>query len=270
MSNTRKLFIAVWVLSTLALAQHQSQQDNAAGSAGPDATTACMRTYQDFSQPENASVFCVTENGNVPEFVLNSVPLIGIGEGYGICDDSSTNTAYYDYAYADSGNWNPASFSANGNVVTVTRETSDGHWKLTQTITNVPPTASGPGSVKVSMALKNLTSADRVVEIMRYADLNVGSSPGYDFDFTQNTAFGLNPQGLFNSYGFSITNNTYNSAITQTAFPETNKFGPDPCNAGEFGAPQPWTGAPGSIVMYWLYNAAHGATKTLVSTYKPI
>jgi hypothetical protein len=211
----------------------------------------------------------VTENGNIAQLSLNGLEMIGIGEGYGICD-TSTGTSYFDYASEDSGNWQPATLLTKGNVVTVKRKTSDGAWQLTQTITNIPPTASGPGSAKVSMALKNLTGTDRVVDIMRYADLNVGSSSNYNFDFTQNTAFGLNPEGLFSGNGLSITNNTFNSAITQTAFPETNKFGPPPCDAGEFGAPQPFVGAPGSIVMFWFYNAAHGTTKTLVSTYKPI
>jgi hypothetical protein len=268
MSNTFKLFIAIWVLSTLALAQHQSQPAAAAKSGNPDFTTACDVKYDNFNA-QNGGSLCVTENGNITDLSLNGLEMIGIGEGYGICD-TSTGTSYFDYATQDSGNWNPATLSVKGNVVTVKRETSDGAWKLIQTITNILPTASGPGSAKVSMALKNLTGTDRVVDIMRYADLNVGSSTDFNFDFTQNTAFGLNPQGLFSGHGFSITNNTFNSAITQTAFDEDIKFGPEPCNAGEFGAPQPFTGAPGSIVMFWFYNAAHGATQTLVSTYKPI
>jgi hypothetical protein len=41
MSNTLKLFIAMWVLSTLALAQHQSQPAAVARSGGPDATAEC-------------------------------------------------------------------------------------------------------------------------------------------------------------------------------------------------------------------------------------
>jgi signal transduction histidine kinase len=39
MSNTLKLFIAMWVLSTLALAQHESQPAAFARSGGPDATS---------------------------------------------------------------------------------------------------------------------------------------------------------------------------------------------------------------------------------------
>ena len=46
MSNTLKLFIAMWVLSTLALAQHQSQPAAVAGSSGPDATAECDASFK--------------------------------------------------------------------------------------------------------------------------------------------------------------------------------------------------------------------------------
>jgi hypothetical protein len=271
MSNRLKFFIAMWVLSTLALAQHQSQPAAVARSGGPDATAECSATFSS-GIGQNNTTFCVTVNGNIAEFSVNGLEMIEVGqvgEGYGICDGSS-NTSYFDYAYEDSGNWRSPSFSQKGDVVTVTRETSDGVWQLRQTITNVPATGTGPGSAKISMAVKNLTGVSRVVSVLRFADVDAdNNSSNNDFDFTSETAYGLAPGGLFSGRGLGITNNTFSSSISQTAFTQFTFNGPDPCSPGEDVASQPFQGD-GSVVMFWEYNATHGTTTTLESTYKPI
>jgi hypothetical protein len=269
MSNMLKLFIAMWVLSTLALAQHQSQPAAVAG--GPDATAECHATFSS-GTGQNQTTFCVTVNGNIAEFSVNGLEMIEVGqvgEGYGICDGVSS-VRYFDYAYEDSGNWRSPSFSQKGNVVTVTRETSDGVWQLRQTITNVPATGTGPGSAKISMALKNLTGENRLVSLLRFADVDADNdSDNNDFDFTSQTAYGLAPGGLFSGRGLGITNNTFSSSISQTAFTQSTFGGPDPCSPAADVAPQPFHGD-GSVVMSWEYLAIEGQTTTLVSNYKPI
>jgi hypothetical protein len=271
MSKTLKLFLAVLALSSLALAQHQKQPSVPSAPISPDATTTCKASFLSGSGL-NQTAFCITVNGNIPQFSVAGLEMIQngqVGEGYGICDTTS-NVGYFDYAYTDSGNWLSPTFTQNGNTVTITRKTSDGIWQLKQVITAIGATATGPGSVKVSMALKNLSGVDRNVILLRFADVDAdGINSTNDFDFTSQTAWGTNPEGFFSGRGLSITNATFNSAITEGSFTLAGFDGPDPCNPGANGAPQPFHGD-GAIVQLRLFNAVHGTTTTVVSTYKPI
>ena len=156
----------------------------------------------------------------------------------------------------------------NGNVVTITRKTSDGIWQLKQTLTNVPANATGPASVKVAMALKNLSSIQRSVYLMRYsvvvnADKNGGLQP-LDFDYTAETAYGLIPNF---GRGLSTTNNTFD--FSHLAFFQNQPGGPIPCFAlNEIGV-QPGFNAL-SIMQFWTTAVPAHATKSVMSTYKPI
>jgi hypothetical protein len=139
------------------------------------------------------TLFCVTVNGNIPQFSVAGGEMIAVGndmEGYGVCDVSA-NVGYYDYALFDSGNWGSSTLTHSGNVVTVTRSTSDDIWQLTQKITNVTANATGPGSAKVSMALKNLSSISRAAYILRFADVNAPAT----FRATILTSLGQPPMG---------------------------------------------------------------------------
>jgi len=263
------LFVVV-ALSSLA-ATRDKTRDVVSDGASPsgDATSICDVTFSSGSST-NATKFCITVNGNIAQFSVAGGEMIdvgGVGEGYGICD-TSTGVEYYDYAYLDSGNWLSPTLAHSGNVVTITRKTTDGIWQLKQTITNVPATASGPGSAKVAMALKNLSNASRAAYLMRYADVDAdGDGAGNDFDFTAQTAFGLEPHS---NRGLGSTNNTFNIKFGQDTFAQSANGGPHPCNAFVNFAPQPFHGD-GSIVQFWAFpmgglNSAH----TAVSTYKPI
>ena len=186
----------------------------------------------------------------------------GVGEGYGICDTTS-GVGYFDYADGASLNWGTATLTHSGNVVTVTRETSDGIWSLKQTITNVPATATGPGAAKISMAIKNLSTTTRTGYIMRYADVDAdGDATGNDFDYTGQTAFGLEPHG---QRGLSITNNTFNIDLGQDTYTQELQSGPVPCEPFALLAPQPFHGD-GSIVQFWSFTATKNSTKTVAST----
>jgi hypothetical protein len=264
------LFAMLLALSSLALAQQKSQQQFMAEglSVHGNATTTCDVSYSS-GTGANATTLCVTANGNISEFSIAGEEMIAVGaiaEGYGICDATS-GVAYYDYAYEDSGNWGPATFSASGNVITVTRVTSDGIWSLKQTITNTPATTSVPGTAKTSMALKNLSGVTRSAYILRYADVDANNNvSNNDFDYTSQTAFGLYP-GF--GRGLAIVNNTFNSKFSQIAFAQGVFSGPNPCNATANLAAQPFHGD-GSIVQFWSFTAQHGVNNIVNSFYKPI
>jgi hypothetical protein len=109
-----------------------------------------------------------------------------IGEGYGICDNT-TSTGYFAYAdFGDSGNWGPATvLNVNSSSVKIKRTTSDGVFTLTQTISQ----SEGSQAVRVQMSLKNNSSTDRSVFFMRYADVDVSGTSNNNFDATANSAF---------------------------------------------------------------------------------
>jgi hypothetical protein len=262
------LFTVILTLSSMALAQNAQQKMMAEALAHPDATTTCSVTFSS-GTGLNATKFCVTVNGNITQFSVAGQEMIAvgvIGEGYGICD-TTTEVSYYDYAYNESGNWGAPTFIHNGNVVTVTRLTSDGIWSLKQTITNLPATAAGPGSAKVSMALKNLSGITRIAILLRYADVDADNDfAGNDFDYTSQTAFGLEPG---ENRGLAITNNTFSSTIGQITYTQSTPVGPDPCKPFVFAASQPFQGD-GSTVQFWDVTTPHNVTKTVISTYKPI
>jgi len=65
---------------------------------------------------------------------------------------------------------------------------------LTQTIKQIKATASGPGSVKITMALKNLSNISRNVTLLRIANVNAGPVATNDeFVSSFNSAFGQEP-----------------------------------------------------------------------------
>jgi hypothetical protein len=259
-------------LSSLSLAQQKTPPP----APGPqfvqgDATETCSVTYSS-GTGETATNFCITVNGNISHFSIQGVELTylpdyALGEGYGICD-YTPNVEYYDYGYGESGNWLSPTFIHNGNLVTVTRKTSDGIWQLKQTFTSVPANATGPASVKVAMALKNLSSTPRAVYLVRYATVNyVDAHQQFfqlDFDYTAEFAYGLIPNF---GRGLSTTNNTF--AFDHLAFAQTTASGPYPCTVASSIAPQP-DHSDDSLIQFWSLTIPGHGSKTVVSTYKPI
>jgi len=260
--------IVVLTLSSFALAQKNNNQ-KAAGEA-PD-TITCAATFTS-GTGHNATKYCVTVNGTIPQFSRGGDEYIRVGgflEGYGICDlTPSTPVAYYDYSAFDSGNWFASSFSTPTATTAIsTRITSDGIWQIKNTITRGAANASGPGSAKVSMQIKNLTGINRLVLVLRSADVDFSRGGvndfNNDFDYTIDTAYGLEPG--FKS-GLGITNNTF--AFAYQAFADSASGGPDPCVSVPI-APQPFFGD-GGIGSEYLLAVPKLATKTITVTYKPI
>jgi hypothetical protein len=260
------LFVVVLSLSSLALAQEKAkQQVLPEGAIQGDATTNCDVNFKS-GISTTTTEFCVTVNGNIAQFSLATEQMIGLGEGYGICDNTN-KTAYFDYAQSDSGNWNSPTFTHSGNIVTIKRITSDGIWELTQTITNEPASSSGFGSAKVSMKLQNLSGVSRSAQILRYADVDANSDFTNHFDTTSTTAIGLD--GNF-QHGMMITNNTFNNNFGYLTGVLDIAGLPDPCKPFNFlPSSLPFVGD-GSILSFWSFTIAHKGSATVVSTYKGI
>jgi hypothetical protein len=131
------------------------------------ATTSCAYNFTTGSG-NNFLKYCVTVNGNIAVIQGPSgVSLVAVteGEGYGICNESPAQN-YTDYGESGTGNWHPSSLlSRTSSSVQIARTTSDGHWTLTQTVTQtITP------SIKVVMALRNNQSVQKVAYLVRYAE----------------------------------------------------------------------------------------------------
>ncbi len=265
---TRSLQIAILLtLSCLAVAQQKSQQQS--GAPAP-ASTDCAATFTS-GNGHNATQFCVTENGNITQFSRGGDEYISVGdflEGYGICDATTSPVGYFDYADVDSGNWSAATFSKTASKAISTRQTSDGIWQITNTISKVAANGSGPGAAKVTMQVRNQTAVERIILLLRYADVDFSQDGtddfNNDFDYTVDTASGLEPN--FGT-GLSLTTNTFN--VLHEAFAQNTSDVPDPCNSLANIATQPFVGD-GSIGHVYEMTVPKNGNKTVVLTYKPI
>jgi hypothetical protein len=233
------------------------------GLISPDATTTCSYTFT--SGTGNAYMkYCVTKNGNIVQFASpmgeEFIATAPIGEGYGFCNYSSTNTEYYDYAgYGDSGNWKaPVTTSSTAQSVVITRETSDGHFTLTQTITqNI-----ANSFVRVTMALKNNSAVTRHVGLLRYADVDASGFTSNSFDYTDRTAFG------YNNMGYGLLMRHYSGATLNGGSAQIVPGGPNPCQAFANVSGGPVQGIDGSIFIQYDMEVAAGTTKTVAVDYK--
>jgi len=266
-----RLVIAMLILTvcTFAVAQQNSGQEAA---VGPNSTTTCSATFT-FGSGHNLTQFCVTVNGNITQFSRGGDEYIqvgGVGEGYGICDfTASPAVSYFDYAFNESGNWKPSTFTSTAAMATSKRTTADGIWQLTNKITKVAATATDPGTAKVSVKIKNMTGVVRNIIFDRQADVDFMRSGGVadfknDFDFTLDTSYGVEPG--FKS-GLSLVNNTF--SFPYDAFAQNTPGGPDPCNLSANLAPQPFVGD-GSIVQAYALTVPAGGTVTILMTYRPM
>jgi hypothetical protein len=265
---TRSLQIAVLsTLSCLAVAQQKSRQQQSIDP--PGAVAGCAVTYTS-GTGHNLTQYCVTTNGNIVQFSRGGDEYISVGsflEGYGLCDESA-NVSYYDYAGAVSDNWLSANFSHTAKKATSTRVTSDGIWEITNTISQVAANAAGPGAAKVSMQIRNRTAADRIIQVIRYADADFSRDGvdnfNNDFDYSIDTASALEP-GF--GTGLSLTTNTFN--FEHAAYAQDVSEPPDPCDAFPNIAAQPFVGD-GSIAHAYAFEVPANGSKAVVLTYKPI
>jgi hypothetical protein len=275
--NKTMWFSLIVSLASVALAQERVQPSpttQSRESVSSQATQACQVTYS--SGTSNTSTqLCVTVNGNIPLFTVRGQQLFPPAgnaadlEGYGFCDVTA-GQRYYDYAAYDNGLWNASAFQQNGNTVTVTRTTTDGNWQLTQTIVNVPATASAIGSVKVTMKLKNLSGIGRFANLLRYAAESNG--PYGDVDNSYNTTRYSASGQIGYDVGLMITINNSPPAYYENAYVQRIQSGPDPCSPlDDLYTTPPYLGL-GSMVALWdtakTTPIAPGAAATVISTYR--
>jgi hypothetical protein len=277
MLNKIVRFSLIFSLASAALAQEPVQPNPTTKTVEADsaqATQDCQVTYSSGTFDFTATQFCVTVNGNIPQFSITRNPLFAPAgnpadlEGYGFCDVSA-GKFYFDYAAYDSGGWNASTLEQNGNTVTVTRTTTDGNWQLTQTIVNLPANASAVGGAKVTMKLKNLSSVGRFANLLRYAGVAAGVIGSDTYSATENSASGQLQygQGLM-----IIPNNTPTGYLAAFAYVQNIQSGPDPCNPYTNQDPDlPFVGA-GSIVALWqtvkTTKIGPGGAVTVASTYR--
>lgn len=258
------LLVVVSAISLLASAQQGAQQQSA--KAAPD-TSACAFVYSSGSG-DSFTRYCLSVNGNIVQFESPSgFEFINFGdviEGYGFCI-TNLGAAYYDYAFYGSANWEPTVVTeVNATTRKFVRNTADGNWQLTQVIKQVKANKSAPGSVKITMSLKNLSTVGMGGWLTRVADVDAGATSGNDeFSYTWHSALALEPRGLF---GLGLTSNSL--IFENIAFTQNTYLGPDPC--------QPLTHmnfahfvGDGSIGQAYSVFVPAGATKTVTMTYKP-
>jgi hypothetical protein len=260
------LLAALLTLSTLAFAQQPDQ--NTTDPSLP-ASAACAFSY--FSGPlATFTRYCLSANGNVVQLdspsgneFINKANLL---EGYGLCD-FTPNVSYYDYASTDSANWGPTTVTTpNATTKVFVRTTSDGFFQLTQTITQLKASATTVGSIKITMAVKNLTGvAKNNLTLLRVANVDAGSTPtNNEFVSSANSSFGQEPGAR---WGLGLTTNTFtfaNNGIVMNV-----PTGPNPCHYVTNVDPFAFVGD-GSIGHVYNISIPKGATKAVTMTYKPI
>lgn len=231
MLNKTLWFSLILSLASVALAQERVQSNPTTKRVEADsshATQDCQVTYSSGTFNHTATQFCVTVNGNIPQFVVRRNQVFAPAgsaadlEGYGFCDVTA-GQRYMDYAAYDNDSWNASTLQQNGNTVTVTRTTADGNWQLTQTIVNLPATASAVGSAKVTMKLKNLSSVGRFANLVRYASPNIAFVNNV-YNASEYSAIGEFEYGV----GLMITVNNFPSGFSEEAYVQNIQSGPDP------------------------------------------
>ena len=270
----RKLFLFMMVVGLSSWAAAQAGNKSAATNAAiTPADSTCAYTFHSGSGWTETQ-YCVTANGNITQFSnpAGSDNIAGVwpSEGYGVCDFfPATPVSYYDYATNDSGNWGPATLlSSTATSVKFVRLTSDGLWQLTQTITETPANAQSPASAKVTMTLKNMTGVPRTAYLMRFADIDAFNQfANNDFLVAYRTVSGSN----FDSYGLTLTANTFFPGLVGSFILNTGGVGPDPCNpAANAVSAGSFHGDGAALQVHYFNPIPKGGSKTVIMTYKPM
>ena len=219
--------------------------------------------------------YCVTANGNITQLETPAgaehVRVGLVGEGYGFCDFSS-GAAYYDYAeFGDTPNWGLATLvSQSPTTVVIARTTSDGLWTLTQTFTQSASTSS----VIVSMALKNNSTIDRHVSLIRFVDVDAHGVALNTLGNTFNSVFAWVPYPSPNNLdrrGLIMQNAVSGFPMHGGTTFRTDGFRhpPDPCpNFLLFGPSDTLTEVDGAMFMQFKSDVPKARTVTVRVSYK--
>ena len=168
---------------------------------------------------------------------------------------TNNNTAYYDWAGSDSGNWGtPTLVKQTPTEVVIARTTSDGLWTLTQTIAECRDTALCPSTD----ADQDNSNTSKQVLLMRWAAvgaLNGFSNNQDDLDSTTNSVWGSFPANLGmetpTGGGLMLQNlGVAPNVEFYQGFPLNTYLGPNPC-APVVNWRGPLTATDGSILMVY-------------------
>jgi hypothetical protein len=215
--------------------------------------------------------FCVSTNGNISAIEVpsgQSQVAFGAREGYGVCDQDP-DVAYFDYSIdGNSGNWLSATvLLKTAKSVKLARNTSDGIWTLTQTISLVPSTPE----IKVVMALKNNTTTSRTAYLVRYADVDAGNEALDDLSATSNSAAAWVASVPFaGNFGTGLQlENVGNSQFGfVTGYARNTFHAPTPCNFAADSSGTPLVNTDGSILLVAADAIGPKKTKTTTMIYK--
>ena len=238
--------------------------------ASPAAAATSLCQY-DFFYASNDFDYCVTVNGNIPQFYTpNGIQLLvdAYGEGYGICNESPAQN-YTDYGSSDTGNWgNSTLVSKTATSVKITRTTRDGNWTLTQTISQA---STKVASITVIMALTNNQPENKVAYLVRYADAHPNFTNGVQLA-TVNSALSWTDVGPGGAYDWGVL--LQNVGKPQFGFwqgyAQDVESGPNAC-AFAFNAPYDTNhGSIGSIEIAYVGSVPAHGTRSVTLTYRGI
>jgi hypothetical protein len=217
------------LLAVSAFAQSRTKAEIKAEMAA-SATTSCFATFTT-ALPN----FCVTQNGNIENFVFPAGFSQIFTDGYGICDFTTSETSYYDDGDQDSGNWlNPVISEPNGHntfPLTITRTSADGIWTIKQIFSR----NTADAYVKVAITWTNNTAVGRVAYFTRYVDIdadgNINDPTLNFFDGSANSGWGYSPASAGNSHGLTVRSNQSNNNLLGfvTSFSAAQGGNHDPC-----------------------------------------
>jgi hypothetical protein len=256
------VMIALFAISAFAQAQ---------GPGAPIKPAVTKTCYASFNTA--LPNFCVTENGNIENFVYPSGYSQIYTDGYGVCDITGGNpTTYYDIGITDSGNWGSPIITepngANTFPLTIKRTTSDGIWTITQQYSR----STADAYVKVIMTWKNNSAVNRFAWMTRYVDIDADGNGTDDyFDGSTNAGWGYTSVNSNNHPNYGLTIRSNQSVHSYFGIVSARNTIEDPCSFSD--GPYPYQGD-GAVMYLWSPNGTNvvGAGKTVKFTleYRPM
>ena len=209
--------------------------------------------------------YCVSDTGNLTRIITPfNIGNIAAGEGYGLCQESPI-AAYYDYSFADSGNWGaPQTLSVSGSSIKIKRSTADSNWTLVQTITKVAKT----GSIKMVMALTNNQSVDKIVYLLRYFDAGGNERTG---GASMNSVWSWFTDLEERHPGLQLLNAGKSPFDYRQGFIREFIAGPNPCDFAASTEPRGIVRPPvpaHSLFLVYAGSVPAGATRTVTLNYR--
>ena len=246
----------------------------------PPVNTACTYSFTVPGKLNSFLSFCVSPNGNIvslqsPTSNFDQIAQGGVGEGYGVCD-TSTNVAYTDWGYTESGNWGaPTLVSSTASAVKIARTTTDGLWTLTQTIAKQ---AGIQPFVHITMALKNNTGISKDAYLVRWADIDPAAAPFTDSSYAESVDSSQYAAWAYAPLNNGIGENSLGVTLAEIGQPnvpygfeglaQASSVAPNPCNPGASYSGLK-TGVDASVSMFWVLVTGPQKTGIVNAKYEP-